>query len=235
MSEYKTYTKYNNLTFNEYLGKVFGTIAIGLGITAVVAFFVSTFYVKLLYSLGALFVILMFGSLIAEVVIAIVLGAKLMQLQKSTAWGLYIAYSVLNGISLSSILLTYTTGSIWVAFIVSAIMFISMSIIGQTTKTDLSKFSGMVLPALIALIVGTILNALIFRSNMFSWVLTYVGIIIFLVLIAMDIQKLRDFYSYSFEDSDAGEKLMVIGAFQLYLDFINLFIRVLSIFGKRKD
>ena len=235
MSEYNSYSKTNNLTFNEYLAKVFGTIAAGLAITAVVAFFVSTFYIQLLRTLGGLFVVLIFGSLIAEIAIAIALSSKLMTLKKETAWGLYIAYSVINGISLSGILLSYTSGTVWLAFAVSAIMFVSMAVIGHTTNVDLSKYSGMVVPALIALIVGSILNVLIFRNDMFSWVLTYAGIIIFLALIAMDIQNLRYFYNAGLEDSEMSDKLMIMGAFQLYLDFINLFIRILRIFGRRRD
>lgn len=235
MSEYNTYVNRNEMTFNEYLAKVFSIMTIGLGITTAVAFLVSHFFETMLYAMGDLLIIAIIVAAVAEIVIAIVLGTRLTKLSKKTAWILFIAYSVLTGISLSGIFMEYTDASVWVCFGVTALMFGCMALIGHNTRIDMSKFSGLIRPALIAIIVGTILNALIFKSDFLSWIITYVGIVLFLGLIAYDMQMLRNYYNAGFNNSEMAEKLMIMGAFQLYLDFINLFIRILSLFGKRRS
>lgn len=235
MSEYNTYTNNNELTFNEYIVKVSSIMTVGLGITTIVAFLVSHFFTALSNTMGAAFLIAIIVAAVAEIIIAIVLGTSLTKLSKRTAWILYIVYSVLTGVSLSGIFMQYTTGSVWLCFGVTAIMFASMALIGHNTKVDMTKFSGLIRPGLIALIVATILNALIFRNDFISWIITYVGIVMFLGLIAYDMQMLRNYYNAGFNDSEMAEKLMIMGAFQLYLDFINLFIRILRLFGKRNS
>lgn len=235
MSEYNAYTNNNELTFNEYIVKVCSIMTIGLGITTVVAFLVSHFFEAMSNALGGAFLAVIIVAAIAEIIIAIVLGTSLTKLSKQTAWVLYIVYSILTGVSLSGIFMEYTTGSVWLCFGVTAIMFASMAIIGHNTKVDMTKFSGLIRPGLIALIVATILNFLIFRSDFISWALTYIGIIMFLGLVAYDMQMLRNYYNAGFNNSEMSEKLMIMGAFQLYLDFINLFIRILRLFGKRRS
>lgn len=235
MSEYNTYTSNNEMTFNEYIVKVSSIMTIGLGITTIVAFLISHFFEAMVNAMGEAILIAIILAAVAEIVIAIVLGTRLSKLSKKTAWILYIAYSVLTGISLSGIFMAYTAASIWVCFGVTAIMFASMALIGHNTKVDMTKFSGLIRPALIAIILATILNAIIFKSDFLSWIITYVGIVVFLGLVAYDMQMLRNYYNAGFNNSEMAEKLMIMGAFQLYLDFINLFIRILSLFGKRKD
>ena len=114
-------------------------------------------------------------------------------------------------------------------------MFVSMALIWHTTKVDLSKFSGLIAPALISIIIATILNALIFKSNFFSWIITYTGLVVFLGLDAYDMRMLRNYYYEGVSDANMLDKIMIFGAFQLYLDFINLFIRILRIIGKRNS
>ena len=138
MSEYNAYQN-NELTFNEYLSKVFITLALGLGITTFTSLIFTMFYERLAVALGPVFFYGVIGVCIAEVVIAIVMSARLSKMAKSTMWGLYIAYSVLTGISLSGIIGMYTAASVWICFAITAIMFVSMAIIGQTTKVDLSR------------------------------------------------------------------------------------------------
>lgn len=235
MSEYRTNYNSNNLTFNEYLGKVFGKMAIGLAITAVVSFITSLLFFTFAWALGGIYYVFILACAIAEIVVAIRLSSKLMYLSKKQCTNLFILYSVLTGVSLSGIIMMYAQSTVWLAFGVTAIMFVCMSIIGTRTQTDLSRISGYMAPALIGLIVATLLNALIFRSDMLSWGLTYFGVILFLVIVAFDVQKLRSFYTASFSDDELKDKLMIMGAFELYLDFINIFIRVLEIFGRRRD
>lgn len=236
MSEYN-YTDKKELTFNEYLTKVFFTMAVGLSLTALTALAFSYFYIDLWLRLGGLMTFLSIALIIGELVLAFSLSAALTKMSKKTTWICYLAYCLLTGLSLTSLFIVYSGTSIWMAFVMTSLMFITMAFIGKTTSLDLSKFSSIALSGLIAIIIATILNALIFRSQMMSWMVSYAGIIIFMFLIAYDIQKLRIFYQQSFYDYELGEKLLIVGAFQLYLDFINLFIRILQLIGagRRKD
>ena len=237
MSEYNNYyTGNSGLTFNEYLSKVFSVVAIGVGITAITSFIISKFFLMTLISkYGEAFFTLSFILLIAELGISIFFGLRLNKMAKSTAWLCYIVYSFSMGISLSTVLYAYTETSVWLVFMVTTLMFITMSALGHNAKTDLSKFSGLIVPGLIFIIIMLILNVIFFKNQMIKWLINYAGIILFLFLIAYDMQKLRDLYQVSFQDEEMGEKMMIYGAFQLYLDFINLFLRLLELLGKRRD
>ena len=237
MSEYNNYyTGNSGLTFNEYLSKVFSVVAIGVGITAITSFIISKFFLMTLISkYGEAFFTLSFILLIAELGISIFFGLRLNKMAKSTAWLCYIVYSFSMGISLSTVLYAYTETSVWLAFMITTLMFVTMSMIGHNAKTDLSKFSSLITPGLIFIIIMSILNVIFFRNQMIQWLINYAGIILFLFLIAYDMQKLRDLYQVSFQDEEMGEKMMIYGAFQLYLDFINLFLRLLELLGKRRD
>ncbi len=237
MSEYnnEVYRSEDQLTFNEYMSKVFVIMAIGLAITTASALIFSLTYVNIYYALGDAFFGLVIGLAIAEIAVAIAFSAGLRKFSKTVCWCLYITYSALTGFSLSGILITYTASSVWICFAITSVMFVSMAIIGHTTKADLTRFSGYIVPALITLIVATVLNALFFREAFLQWVITYVGILLFLFLIAYDMQMLRNYYASGFSDEEMGGKLMIMAAFQLYLDFINLFIRIIQLFGKKRN
>ena len=133
------------------------------------------------------------------------------------------------------VLYAYTETSVWVTFLVTCGMFVVLSLIGNNTNVDLSKFSGIIVPGLLAIIIVSIVNVIFFRSQMVQWVVNYLGIILFLFLIAYDMQKLRNLYNVGLQDASVNDALMIYGAFQLYLDFINLFLRLLQIFGKMKN
>ncbi len=237
MNEFNgSYASNSELTFNEYLAKVFSVVAIGVGITAITSFVISKFFlVTLLTKYGEAFFTASFILLFIEIGIALFFGLRLRKMAKSTAWLCYIIYSFSTGVSLSTVLYAYTETSVWLAFAITTLMFITMSIIGHNTKSDLNKFSGLILPGLLFIIIISVLNVLFFRSQMIQWVVNYAGVILFLFLIAYDMQKLRDLYQVSFQDGEMGEKMMIYGAFQLYLDFINLFLRLLELFGKKRD
>lgn len=232
MSEYNNaYAQNSGLTFNQYLTKVFGFTAIGLGISAVISFLASLF----------LFNNVMVGSVVVIVLCVVQLGlniffcARLEKMSTQTAWICYILYAALTGVTLSTIFYCYDLGSIALAFVVTCVMFVVMAIIGHTTKVDLSKFSGLILPALIGLIIASIVNVFL-KSEIITWITCYAGIIIFLGLIAYDTQKLRNYYQQGLSYPEMNEKFMIFGAFGLFLDFINLFLRILEIFGnKSKD
>lgn len=232
MTQFNTNVYDNNvMSFRTFLSKVFSTMAIGLAISGVVAWLGSTFYLQLVMR----FPLIVFIALIGELVVGIYFSARLMKMNKSTAWICYALYSALTGLSLALIIQSYTTGTVIFAFVSTVILFVCMAIIGHTTRIDLSKFSSVFMVGLISIIITSLLNAIFFKSEMLNYVMSVVGVLIFLGLIAYDMQKLRAFYDRGSYDVDFQEKMMLFGAFSLYLDFINLFLRLLQIFGRRSN
>lgn len=223
----------NSITFKSFLSNVFSKLSIGLGISGLVAFLVGANFYSIAEFVGVeRFYIFIIVALIAELVVGITFSARLMKMSKGAAWGCYIAYSALTGLSLALIVQGYTTGSVVFAFVATVILFACMAIIGHNSKADLTSIGSMSLSGLIAIIITSLLNALFFKSAMINYIITFVGVIIFLALIAYDMQKLRRLYDRGMMDGEFGEKMMIYGAFTLYLDFINLFIRILQIFGR---
>ena len=236
MNEFNTtYTRESSLTFSEYLTKVLGITGLGLGISALCSFIFSRFYYVLLLRFGQLFLYGSIALVIAELGVAIYFASALLRMEKKTAWICYIVYSVLTGISLSSVVMAYASSTIWLALALTAVLFACMMFIGQNTRVDLSRFSSILSIGLVVLILTTIINVFFFRNEIIVWVLNYSGIVLFLILIAYDTQKLRALYSQSLSDEDLNEKFMIYGAFQLYLDFINVFLRLLEILGRNRS
>lgn len=167
---------------------------------------------------------------IIEIVIALVLGIRLAKMQPLTMKILYVIYSILTGVTFSVIFVAFEVSSLISIFIITAIIFALLAFYGYTTKRDLTKIGTIALIALLAIIIAGILNIFIFKSTMFDTALTIIGVLIFIAYIAYDVNKVKQLMLAIGE-----EKAAVYGAFQLYLDFINLFIRLLELFGKRKD
>lgn len=237
MTQYNSNVYDNNyVSFRTFLSKVFSTMAIGLAISGIVALLVGINYYNIISIVGVnSFGIFMLIVIFAELGVGIYFSAGLMNMSKKTAWICYIAYSVLTGLSLALVIQSYTTGTVLFAFISTVILFACMAIIGHTTRIDLTRFSTIFMTGLIAIIITSLLNMLIFKSEMINYVMAVVGVIIFLGLIAYDMQKLRAYYQRGTMDVDFQEKMMLLGAFSLYLDFINLFLRLLQIFGRRNN
>lgn len=229
---------YNNniVTFKTFLSRVFSTMAIGLFISGVVAFLVSVNFYSIVLAIGyETFSTLLLVAIIAELVVGILFSTRLMKMSKTSAWLCYIIYSILTGLSLALVIQSYTTGTVVFAFVSTVILFVCMSIIGHTTNIDLTRFSSIFRVGLIAIIISSLLNALLFKSVMINYIMSVVGVLIFLGLIAYDMQKLRALYSQGTMDVGFQDKMMLFGAFSLYLDFINLFLRLLQIFGRRSN
>lgn len=167
---------------------------------------------------------------IIEIVIALVLGIRLAKMHPLTMKILYVIYSILTGVTFSVIFVAFEVSSLISIFIITAIIFALLAFYGYTTKRDLTKIGTIALIALLGIIIGGILNIFIFKSTMFDTVLTMLGVLIFIAYIAYDVNKVKQLMLVIGE-----EKAAVYGAFQLYLDFINLFIRLLEFFGKRRD
>ncbi len=214
-----------------YINKVFNWMCLALLITGVTAFFAAGSYelMNLIFSNKLVF----YGLLIGEVVLVGYIGANIQKLSTTTATALFILYSVLNGITLSFILLVFTSASIATTFFVTAGTFGAMSAYGYFTKRDLTSIGNLCFMALIGIIIASIVN-IFFFSEILYWVITYAGVLIFVGLTAYDTQKIKRMYRAGMEDSDIGHNLALMGAITLYLDFINMFLFLLRIFGDRK-
>ena len=177
--------------------------------------------------------ILAFGVVpiaIAEIVIALILGIRIQKMNPITTKVLYIGYSILTGLTFSAIFVYFKMSSLISIFIITAIIFALLAFYGYVTKKDLTKLGTIIFIGLIGILIGSILNMLIFKSARMDTGLAIIGVLVFVGYIAYDVNKIKHMVDYVGE-----EKAAVYGAFQLYLDFINLFIRLLQLFGKRND
>ena len=214
-----------------YINKVFNWMSLALLITGVTAFFAAGSYelMNLIFSNKLVF----YGLLIGEVLLVGYIGANIQKLSTTTATALFILYSVLNGVTLSFILLVFTSASIATTFFVTAGTFGAMSAYGYFTKRDLTSIGNLCFMALIGIIIASIVNIFFFNEILY-WVINYAGVLIFVGLTAYDTQKIKRMYRAGMEDSDLGHNLALMGAIRLYLDFINMFLFLLRIFGNRK-
>lgn len=178
--------------------------------------------------------ILFFGLLIAELALVWILSANINKLSLSKATLMFIVYSVLNGATLSVIFLAFTQSSIALTFLVTAGTFGAMALYGTFTKKDLSSWGNILFMALIGLIIATVAN-IFFKNEIFYWIVTYAGVIIFVGLTAYDTQKIKRLLDeHGGEVNETTQKIALMGALTLYLDFINLFLYLLRIFGDRR-
>jgi hypothetical protein len=168
----------------------------------------------------------------AEVILVGVLSARLERMSLFTCTLIFFVYSILNGITLAPLFLIYTKSSIATTFFIVSGTFAVMSLYGYFTKQDLTKWGSILFMALLGLIVATLIN-LFLKSTMVYWITTYAGVFIFVGLIAYDTQKLKEMNVIGNEGTEEDRKEAIMGALTLYLDFINLFIYLLRIFGKR--
>lgn len=217
--------------FPVLMRKVYVWMTLALAITGFTAYGVATSpgVMQPIYSNPVLF----WGLIIAEFALVFGVSAAINRLSLTFATLMFVLYSVINGALLSYIFILYTTSSISTVFFITAGTFATMAIIGYTTKTDLSSWGKILLMALIGLIIATIVNVFI-KSTMFNLILSYVGVLIFVGLTAYDSQKIKQMLLQTPDASEGAQKIALLGALTLYLDFINLFIYLLRIFGKKE-
>lgn len=218
--------------FPVLMRKVYTWMTLALVLTGLTAYGVATSpgIMMALYSNSAL----MWGLVIAEFALVIGISAAINRLSLATATLMFVAYSVINGAMLSSIFMIYTAASIASVFFITAATFAVMALIGYTTKTDLTSVGKLLFMALIGLVIATIVNMFIGSSTM-TMICSYVGVLIFVGLTAYDSQKIKNMLMQAPDAGESSQKLALLGALTLYLDFINLFIYLLRIFGDRKD
>lgn len=214
--------------FSALMRKVYTWMTLALLITGVTAYGVAsspTLLMTLMTSRG-----LLFGLIIAELALVFIITGALQRLSLTTATLLFIVYSVLNGAMLSSVFVVYTMTSIAKVFFITAGTFGAMAFYGYTTRKDLTSLGKILFMALIGLIIATIVNMFL-KSSGFDYILSYAGVAIFVGLTAWDSQKIKQMLQTQYDMSEGTQKLALIGALTLYLDFINLFLYLLRIFG----
>lgn len=218
--------------FPVLMRKVYTWMTLALVLTGLTAYGVATSpgIMMALYSNSAL----MWGLVIAEFALVIGISAAINRLSLATATLMFVAYSVINGAMLSSIFMIYTAASIASVFFITAATFAVMALIGYTTKTDLTSVGKLLFMALIGLVIATIVNMFIGSSTL-TMICSYVGVLIFVGLTAYDSQKIKNMLMQAPDAGESSQKLALLGALTLYLDFINLFIYLLRIFGDRRD
>lgn len=224
----------NTEIVKSFMTGVFSWMFLALAITAVTAYFASTSesFISMLIAEKGLSI---FGWVImlAPLGLVLLMSFAFNKLSMPAMMGVFILYSVLMGLSLSFIFLIYTHSSIFLTFVITAGTFGTMAVAGYVTKTDLTKFGSILIMALVGLIIASVVNYFM-NSTMLDYVISIAGVLIFTGLTAYDVQKLKRMASSSYENGDMLGKIKIMGALTLYLDFINLFLFLLRIFGGRK-
>lgn len=221
-----------SITFPALMQKVYTWMAFAMIITGVTAYGVanSPSLLGMIYTNP----VVLWGLIIAEFALVFGITGMINRLSLTTATLMFVAYSVINGAMLSSIFLVYTMNSIGQVFFITSATFGVMAFIGYTTKTDLTSMGKILFMALIGMIIATVVNIFVGSTGL-QTVTSYLGVLIFVGLTAYDSQKIKHML-YEQEVADEGaQKLALIGALTLYLDFINLFLYLLRIMGSRRD
>ena len=216
-----------------FILKVYLWMTAGLFITACVS--VAPFILlseSQFYNLIAEYIYVVYGLMILELAIVFGLSYAINKIPAALGFVIFLFYAFLNGVTLSPLFLIYTGGSIFSTFLICSMMFGGTSILGYITKMDLTKFGGFLTMALIGLIVAMVVN-LFLNSSFMSWIISLVGVVLFVGLTAYDTQKIKNMAGSIDSKSEDGKKASIMGALTLYLDFINLFLFLLRLLGRR--
>ncbi|MCF2644955.1 Bax inhibitor-1/YccA family protein [Prevotella stercorea] len=218
--------------FPALMRKVFVWMTLALAITGLTAYGVATSpaILSLIFSSKVTF----FGLIIAEFALVFAISGAINRLSLSTATMLFILYSVINGATLSSIFFAFSVATISKVFFITAGTFGAMALVGYTTKTDLTSMGKLLFMALLGIIIASVVNMFVASSGL-DLILSYVGVLVFVGLTAYDTQKIKQMCQAAPDAGESAQKLALIGALSLYLDFINLFLYLLRIFGNNRD
>ncbi len=239
MSSFDPATIYQSAEFQQeltaqrtFMARVFGWMTIGMLVTAVTAFALDatpTIRQAIMGNTGIFWtlIIVQFG-------VALAFGFLLNKLPAAVAAVLFLVYSLITGVVFSSLFLIYNIGTLYAAFFITAGMFGGTAIFGWVTKKDLSRMGSLLFMALLGLILATVVNIFLHSSGL-SMLINYAGVLIFTGLTAYDVQKMKRLYAVGPAGSRIYNRTAIWGAFELYLDFINLFLFILRILGSRRD
>ncbi len=217
------------MSLSAFFSKVYLWTFTGLILSGVAAYWVAGNDLLMLKLYTSPF--LMFGIFIVEIALVIYLVSRIQTLTQGAALGLYFLYAALNGVMLSSIFVVYDLGTIYSAFAVTAGMFLVMSIIGFVSKKDMTGMGNFLLMGLLGVIIAMLFNWF-FQSSRLDLMISIIAVIIFTLLTAYDTQKLKQFHTKAGDDKEALNKVGVVGALSLYLDFINIFLIMLRFLGR---
>lgn len=218
--------------FTAAMAKVYLWMFVGLLLTTVVAFVTSTNETILSFVYGTPFAML--GLFAVEIGLVIAISAAIMKLSPAKALALFFLYAALNGVTMSVIFLAYTGGTVIMAFGTTATLFGIMSVVGYTTKSDMTKWGPILLMGLVGLIIASVANMFL-ASSALEWVITYAGIFLFLALTVYDTKYIKTMTAQFAKTGDGQmvSRVGVLGALKLYLDFVNLFLFILRLFGRK--
>ena len=226
-------------TFSGIMSRVYLWMTAALLLTAGTAFFTasSPAMLSLIFGNSAAVWILF----LVELGLVMGVSAGITRLSPTTATALFLIYSVVNGLTLSVIFFAYSLGTIYQAFAASALTFGAMSFVGYTTKKDLSGLRGILIMGLIGLIIASVIN-IFWGNSVMDAIITYAGVFLFVGLTAYDTQKIKQMCAavdqgstMGYTDAAAPRRIAILGALTLYLDFINLFLYILRLFGRSRD
>ena len=219
---------------SDYVRSVYNWMGIGLALTGFTAYYVSNSesLLRLVFGNPLLLMVL----IIAELGLVFAIAGMVNRMSAGTATALFVIYSALNGVTLSSIFLVYARASIVSTFFICAATFIACSLYGWTTKKDLTSLGGFMMMGLIGIVIASLVNMFV-RSSSMSMIISYIGVFVFVGLTAYDTQKIKNMAMTQPANLDGGviRKGAILGALSLYLDFINLFLMLLNIFGQRRN
>jgi uncharacterized protein len=219
-----------------FMANVFMWMFAALAISGFVAFYVANhaeilnIFISEAGGLNAMGYVVMFAPL----AFVLIMSFGMNRIAYPVLLLLFILYSFVNGISFSFILLSYTAGSVAACFASAAIMFAIMAIAGYTTQQDLTKFGSIMIMGLIGIVVASLVNMFL-KSDTMDYIISFVGVLVFTGLTAYDVQKLKHIGMVAEPGAEATKKATVMGALNLYLDFVNLFLMLLRLFGGRRD
>lgn len=216
---------------SQFLPKVYGWMTAGLALTAIAAALTlsSQQFMNLIFGNKLIFYGLIFG----ELGLVIALSAAINKISSMTATLLFLGYSALNGVTFASIFLIYTSSSIASTFFVASGTFAAMSIYGTVTKRDLTSWGNFFFMGLVGIIIASVVNIFL-QNEMIYWIVSYVGVFVFVGLTAYDTQKIKRIGEAGFDNEESRKKASILGALTLYLDFINLFLMLLRVMGNRR-
>ena len=220
----------NEKISQRFITAVYGWMVAALAISGIAAFAVFNSETLLYFIFGNRFTFL--GLIITEFALVIILSAGIRRMSFPAAAASFVIYSIVNGLTLSAVLFVYTSTSVVRIFVITALMFGAMGVYGATTKSSLQSAGKYLMMAVIGLVIASIVNWFM-KSSSLDWLISFVTVGVFTGLTAYDTQKITQAARYA-QDNEDFKKVAIIGALELYLDFVNIFLALLRLFGKRR-
>lgn len=225
--------RYSNSISSTFMQKVYGWMCVGLSVTAAISYYLSPEVNPVLFKALMSNMFMVFGLFIAQFALIYYMMSHYQRISFSAMALSFMTFCALQGISLAPLLYVYTGASVFYVFMIAAVMFAVMGLYGWLTNSDLSSMGNILFMGLIGLIIANFINIFI-RSAMFDMFTAVIGVGIFSMLIAYDIQNLKKYSQYGVSSPEDMNKFALIGAMALYLNLINLFIYLLRLFGERR-